>query len=398
MFIPRFFSYVNIFSYLCIVKFKFGIMARLKGILENLSGSTGNVTFRHEKDGSVVMLQKITSRRPSRSKKAMMAQLPLGNVNAMERLLHDDVVDRFEGAINKVKARGMYISLNLQRRKVYLTKQMKDARSCVLVDHVVSYGQLTPIEHRLGADNTLMSDVRVANDILETTTVADFARDVLRNNAGFNAGDVLAFYFLKQHEEAGSGRLWASAKVCKVVLDPRNGDLLSDYVAPGFWAARGGCLAMAEPLNASAAVFVHFRTLRDGRMLVSTQTLLCVNPVADYYMTAEALDAAVESRGGYTDKAAFLMPSAEASASEFDVNPSRSHFVLVRSSDEALGKVSTGRGSYLHGTEAVLTAVPGEGAWFVKWTDEQGNTVSCQSVYRLRVLSDGFYTAHFEVL
>ena len=77
-------------------------MARLKGILENLSGSTGNVTFRHEKDGSVVMLQKITSRRPSRSKKAMMAQLPLGNVNAMERLLHDDVVDRFEGAINKV--------------------------------------------------------------------------------------------------------------------------------------------------------------------------------------------------------------------------------------------------------------------------------------------------------
>ncbi len=371
-------------------------MAKLNGILENLSGSSGNLTFRHGKDGSVVMLQKITSRKPTRTKGAMMAQLPLGNVNAMERLIHDDVQILFEGAPNKVKARGMYISLNLKRRKVYFTKQMRDLRCCVLVEHVVSHGSLPSIGHSLRADNCLVTDIMLANAIDENTTVADFARDVLQSNPGFNSGDTLTCYYFKQMEESSSCCLRVAPKVFRVELDLRNDDLLTRFVAPGFWANREGCLSTAQPLDAAGAVFVHFRPVRDGRLQVSTQTLVCVNPLAEQYMTAEALDAAVESRGGYTDKDSVY--DAVVATSEFDVNPSRSHFVLVSSGDESLGTVSTGRGAYLHGTEAVLTAVPKEGAWFVKWTDAQGNTVSCQSVFRLRVLADGLYTAHFAVL
>lgn len=371
-------------------------MARLKGILENLSGSSGSVTFRHEKDGSVVMLQKINSRKASRTKESMMATLPMGNVNAMERLIHADVQDLFEGGYNKVKARGMYISLNMKRRKVYFTKQMRDMKWCVLVEHIISQGSLPTIGYWLSADNCVVTDVMLNQAIDEGTTVANFAKDVLQANVGFNSGDTLAFYYFEQRQDREFGRLWATAKVSKVSLDPRNDEPLSKYVAAGCWTNREGRLALVEPLAASGAAFVHFRPMRDGQLHVSTQTLLCVNPIAEQYMTAEALDAAVESRGGYTDKP-FLMPSAMP-ASEFDVDSERSHFVIVRSSDEALGKVSTGRGAYLHGSEAVLTAEPNAGAWFVKWTDEQGNTVSCQSVFRLRVLADGLYTAHFEVL
>lgn len=373
-------------------------MARCKGNVVKLSGSVGGLTYKTMSDGSVCVSQKMSKKKSTRTRANMTQQLPMTNVVALARLLQDDVLDRFEGASNKVQARGRYIGLNLKGPKVYLTQQHRYAGCSVLVSQTISLGSLPPIEHRLDVDGRVVTNIRLSMDITPETTVGELSRDIMMLNPSFALGDRFVLYCFHQHVSTDQANFYVHLQRHILNLDPVSAELLPKQVDSDVLSVRDGFLCMADPLAASGAAFVHFRTLRDGRMTVSTQTLLCVNPVADYFMTAEALDAAVESRGGYTEKDVFLMPSPQASASEFDVIPSQSHFVLVRSNDESLGKVSMGRGSYIHGSEAVLTAVPCEGAWFVKWTDEHGTTVSCQSSYRLRVLADGLYTAHFEVL
>lgn len=370
-------------------------MARVK-TKEIISGSVGEVTYRQGSDGNVYLTSRIRHRKPTRTKGTMMAQLPLGNVNAMERVLHDDVLERFEGATNRVKARGAYISINIRGRKVFMTKQMQQRLSCVLTDHTISVGSLHPIGCRLADDGCACTDIRLLEPITETTTVGDFAADLLRNNPDFRPGDILSFYYLRQIVGQSDGQLSVSAAVCHISLLPSDSTLLASQTAATLWSIDGGCLSVAEPLDGSAAAFVHKRPLADGRMLVSTQSLLCVNPLAEQYMTQDAFEAAVASRGGYTRKEPYLSP-AHIANTPFDVNPEVTHFVIVSSSDPTLGTAVTGRGSYIHGTEAVLTAEPREGATFVRWTDHAGTPISDQRVFRLRVLNDGMYIANFEV-
>lgn len=68
--------------------------------------------------------------------------------------------------------------------------------------------------------------------------------------------------------------------------------------------------------------------------------------------------------------------------------------VTVESSDQASGTVS-GAGTYQQGTSVTVTAAPGEGYRFVKWT-ENGQTVSESTSYTFTVTGDRTLTAVFE--
>lgn len=367
-------------------------MARITDKSIKLSGTIGEVTYRTDKQGGTYVVKKKKKHAIPRTHGTMMAQLPMCNVNALERVLHDDVIDRFEKALTKVGARGLYIGTNLSKRKVFLTTNLRDLKACVLVEHTISIGSLKPIGYSLNHKNELVTDIALSISITNSTTIGTFSMDVLTMNPRFRTGDILSCYYFEQYEQLQGTTMtpYVRVSVKRLILDPY------DKTPMGLtqWVNRKGCLALSEPLNASGAAWLHQRPRAKGKTQVSTQEIVCVNPLAEQYTGNEAFMAAVESRGGFSREKRFLEPQKVTHG--VDVNPEKSHYVTTFSNNETLGKIHSGSGIYLHGTEAVLSAQAADRARFLFWKDHLGNIVSTQPVFRRIIVSDESFTAFFE--
>ena len=284
-------------------------MAIINGIIRKMAGSVGDFTFK-QLNGQTVVSEKVTNMRNPRSDGQMKTRTKFTNIVAMYSLIRPRLRKAFETKPAGVSDYNMFMKVNMQKEPVYLTKQNVAAGACVAAPYQITQGSLPTIVTS-GTGQNIKTDIYLgALTISASTTVAQFAKEVVDNNLTFQYGDQLTFFLVRQYVNAETSVPYVVVSSSKVVLDAADTTTkLWDIVNRVGFAASDSVLAHNESNFEGAFGWVHSRK-SDGKTLVSSQSLVAVNATllaehqgdTAYSLSKSSYGASIES---------FLIPDGE---------------------------------------------------------------------------------------
>lgn len=279
-------------------------MAILNGIISKLTGSTGNLVFKRIGDRTIVCEKPHIVSNP-RTAKQMRQRTKWGNIVAMYKGIRPLINYGFENRPHNLTDYNMFMKVNAQQMPVYLTKQMIAAGACIAAPYQLTQGSLPAIVTS-GTGQNITTDIALGSDgITANTTVAQFSRTVVSNNADYKYGDQISYFIIKQKVNDETQVPYCQFQSCKVVLDASNDEKLWDVVLRNGFSAQDGCLGHAGNDGDSVFCWVHSRKSY-GKILVSSQILVNANSVLAEYTGELAYNLAASSYGDMKD--AFLSP------------------------------------------------------------------------------------------
>ncbi|MBO4689834.1 MAG: hypothetical protein J5621_03065, partial [Paludibacteraceae bacterium] len=157
------------------------------------------------------------------------------------------------------------------------------------------------------------TDIRLGGlTISSSTTVAQFAQAVVNNNPEYQYGDQISFFIVKQKTNAETNIPYCTFEAAKVTLDAASEDTMASVVgaSTGFKVV-DGYLGHSGNDGDCAYAWVHSRK-SNGKLLVSSQSLLAANSIISNYQGENAYMLARTSYGISQD--VFLSPDANANA------------------------------------------------------------------------------------
>ncbi len=279
-------------------------MAILNGIISKLTGSTGNLVFKRIGDRTIVCEKPHIVSNP-RTAKQMRQRTKWGNIVAMYKGIRPLINYGFENRPHNLTDYNMFMKVNAQQMPVYLTKQMIAAGACIAAPYQLTQGSLPAIVTS-GSGQNITTDIALGSDgITANTTVAQFSRTVVSNNADYKYGDQISYFIIKQKVNDETQVPYCQFQSCKVVLDASNDEKLWDVVLRNGFSAQDGCLGHAGNDGDSVFCWVHSRKSY-GKILVSSQILVNANSALAEYTGELAYNLAASSYGDMKD--AFLSP------------------------------------------------------------------------------------------
>ncbi len=294
-------------------------MAILNGLIRKMSGSTGDFTFK-QLNGQTVVSEKVTQVRNPRSSSQMQTRTKFTNIVSMYRGIRPLINYGFENRPKNLSDYNMFVKVNMQQTPVYLTKQNVAGGACVAAPYQITQGSLPAIVVT-GTGQNGVTDILLSENITSATTVAQFAQDVVQNNADYRYGDQISFFLVKQKVNAETGIPYCQFAAVKVVLDATNDDTLASVTggSNGFHSVDG---KLGHSGNDGDCVYcwVHSRKSSNGRTLVSSQTLIDANSILSEYQGDAAYTLASSSYG--QSISAFLSPDGDGSTGDGGSTPS----------------------------------------------------------------------------
>lgn len=290
-------------------------MARTTDFLSQTSGKlTDQFVTRQTAHGTILARAPRKTANARRSERQANLRCQLANMSANFKLYQGKLKLAWEGKKAGLSEYNCFVASNYDKNPVYITKSMRVAGACVLAESYISSGSLTPIDTTVSQAGVLVSDLKLGGLVIDAqTTVADLTMAILQNNAEWEDGDQLTwFYGVQRVDSAGTPR--ASLTAEKVVLDTTNENALWGVVsAVGFSsvAAAGGSgyvLGMGQALVNAGGVWVHSREKDSGSIKVSSQQMTVVSDVLAQYQTYQAMKASADSYGGINVSVAYLKP------------------------------------------------------------------------------------------
>ena len=112
-------------------------MARLNGILTKLQGSVGSFTFK-QNGGQTVVSEKITQTTNAKTNGQQKQRMKWTNVIRMYQVLTPYLKLAFGGARNGRSDYNKFVSANLGKAPVYLTKQEAQAGASIVAPYEVT--------------------------------------------------------------------------------------------------------------------------------------------------------------------------------------------------------------------------------------------------------------------
>ena len=251
-------------------------MAILNGIVSNLKGSAGNLTFRRS-GGQTVVSEKVTEVKVTRTDPQERHRTKWANIVQMYKGIRPLLNYGFESRPKNLSDYNMFMKVNMQKTPVYLTKQQVAGGACVAAPYQITQGSLPAIVIS-GTGNSAKTDIYLgALTISATTTVAQFAQAVVENNADYKYGDQISFFRIAQKTNAETGIPYCQFSASKVVLDAADTTTkLWDIVNRVGFSVQDSSLAHSESNFVGAFGWVHSRK-SDGKTLVSSQSLVAAN-------------------------------------------------------------------------------------------------------------------------
>ena len=211
----------------------------------------------------------------------------------------------FEKKMAQQSDYNMFVRLNSAASPVYLTKSEADGGGCIAAPYQITQGSLPSIVVS-GEGAEAKTDIALGSlTISASTTVAEFAKAVVDNNADFDYGDQISFYDVLQRVNAETQIPYCQFSASYVVLDKNSAVKLLDQVNKAGFASVGGVLAHGEDEGDGVFAWVHSR-YDGGKTRVSTQFLINNNSLLDDYRSDDAYAAACKSYGGVST--VFLQP------------------------------------------------------------------------------------------
>ena len=288
-------------------------MAILNGIVSNLKGSAGNLTFRRA-GGQTVVSEKVTEVKVTRTDPQERHRTKWANIVQMYKGIRPLLNRGFETRPKNLSDYNMFMKINMQKSPVYLTKQAVVGGACVAAPYQITQGSLPAIVIS-GTGNGAVTDIHLGViSITNATTVAQFAKAVVDNNPDYEYGDQISFFKVEQKVNAETSIPYCQFSAWKVVLDASDTETkLWDIVAREGFSTSDGCLAHSNANFVGAFGWVHSRK-SNGKTLVSSQSLIAVNDT----LLAEhqgdlAYNLAKSSYGQSIE--AFLVPDGDVSTS-----------------------------------------------------------------------------------
>ena len=282
-------------------------MARLNGILTKLQGSVGSFTFK-QNGGQTVVSEKITQTTNAKTNGQQKQRMKWTNVIRLYQVLTPYLKLAFGGARNGRSDYNKFVSANLSKAPVYLTKQEAQAGSCIVAPYEVTHGSIKPISVN-GKGNQAVTDISLGDlAITDETTVKEFSNAVVQNNGLYEYGDQITFFLVRQEVNDVTMLPMAEVDACCVVLDKASEAKLFTVVdARGFSVQEGRLAALAaHEFGDHGLVWVHSRK-QAAKTLVSTQHLICENNLLKEYQGQAAYQRATDSYGGVSD--VYLRPN-----------------------------------------------------------------------------------------
>ena len=297
-------------------------MAKTTDFLSQTSGKlTDQFVTRQTAHGTILARAPRKTANARRSERQANMRCQLANMSANFKLYQGKLKLAWEGKKAGLSEYNCFVASNYDKNPVYITKSMRVAGACVLAESYISNGSLAPIDTVVSQAGVLVSDLKLGGLVIDAeTTVADLTMAILQNNAEWEDGDQLTwFYGVQRVDSAGTPRATLTAE--KVVLDTTNENALWSVVsAVGFssvsaGAGGGNVLGMGQALVNAGGVWVHSREKDSGSIKVSSQQMTVVSDVLAQYQTYAAMKASADSYGGINVSVAYLKPETLGSVS-----------------------------------------------------------------------------------
>ena len=292
-------------------------MARTTDFLSQTSGKlTDQFVTRQTAHGTILARAPRKTANARRSERQANLRCQLANMSANFKLYQGKLKLAWEGKKAGLSEYNCFVASNYDKNPVYITKSMRVAGACVLAESYISSGSLAPIDTTVDGAGVMVSDLKLGGLVIDAqTTVADLTMAILQNNAEWEDGDQLTwFYGVQRVDSAGTPR--ASLTAEKVVLDTTNETALWSVVSEiGFSSVQGSgsavngyVLGMGQALVNAGGVWVHSREKDSGSIKVSSQQMTVVSDVLAQYQTYAAMKASADSYGGINVSVAYLKP------------------------------------------------------------------------------------------
>ena len=279
-------------------------MAILNGIIKKMTGSAGQLTFKTV-NGQTVVSEKVTVVKNARTAGQQRQRMKWVNIIRMYSGIAPLLKNGFEKKMAQQSDYNMFVRLNSAASPVYLTKSEADGGGCIAAPYQITQGSLPSIVVS-GEGAEAKTDIALGSlTISASTTVAEFAKAVVDNNADFDYGDQISFYVVLQRVNAETQIPYCQFSASYVVLDKNSAVKLLDQVNKAGFASVGGVLAHGEDEGDGVFAWVHSR-YDGGKTRVSTQFLINNNSLLDDYRSDDAYAEACKSYGGVST--VFLQP------------------------------------------------------------------------------------------
>ena len=279
-------------------------MAILNGIIKKMTGSAGQLTFKTV-NGQTVVSEKVTVVKNARTAGQQRQRMKWVNIIRMYSGIAPLLKNGFEKKMAQQSDYNMFVRLNSAASPVYLTKSEADGGGCIAAPYQITQGSLPSIVVS-GEGAEAKTDIALGSlTISASTTVAEFAKAVVDNNADFDYGDQISFYDVLQRVNAETQIPYCQFSASYVVLDKNSAVKLLDLVNKAGFASVGGVLAHGDDEGDGVFAWVHSR-YDGGKTRVSTQFLINNNSLLDDYRSDDAYAEACKSYGGVST--VFLQP------------------------------------------------------------------------------------------
>ena len=263
-------------------------------------GRKGDTTY-YLKNGQLIARTAHTRHlHKGRTPNVMANRTKMQNITFNWRELKPFIEDCFELPKPTASGYSEFMSLNLCRTEVHLTKTDVKEQVAVADHFVVSHGSLpvgVQVEER---DGWMMSDIAVGELPMGLdSSMMEFVTALRMNNPGrFQHGDELMFLRLRQQINMNLNNPIVYAHRVRLSLnnrDPRTvGQALATQFGTEGFEARGGFLA-TEAHAGDLCTWILLRPQPKGRPKVSTQQLVGRNPLLEKYTSAAHLEEAIKS-------------------------------------------------------------------------------------------------------
>lgn len=236
--------------------------------------------------------------RDAKTRSQVTQRVKIANVIAMYRALKNVCNHSFEGLSVGQSCYNAFVKANLTGNQVSLTKEAASLGACIVAPYLISRGSLASIiVEGTGADavtNISVGDLTISG----TTTIGQFAKAVVANNAGIEHGDQLTYVSCVQQTDANTGNPVVVSGIYEVTLDSNSTDLLRKFIPEVGSSVKNGFLAHGQLIGRGGFAWILSRKPVGGSLMVSTQRLILTSPdVYDEYVTESANTKAITSYG-----------------------------------------------------------------------------------------------------
>ena len=260
-------------------------------------GKVGDLVFARRLGQQTTRAYNATPR-DAKTRSQVTQRVKIANVIAMYRALKNVCNHSFEGLSVGQSCYNAFVKANLTGNQVSLTKEAASLGACIVAPYLISRGSLASIVvEGTGADavtNISVGDLTISG----TTTIGQFAKAVVANNAGIEHGDQLTYVSCVQQTDANTHNPVVVCGIYEVTLDSNSNDLLRKFIPEVGSSVKNGFLAHGQLIGRGGFAWILSRKPVGGSLMVSTQRLILTSPdVYDEYVTETANTKAITSYG-----------------------------------------------------------------------------------------------------